>query len=227
MLFRKKLRGNVGDKYYESLREEMVNSQIIVRGIKDERTIEAMRTVERHLFVPESMRSEAYNDYPLPIGQGQTISQPYMVALMTKLLELRGDEKVLEIGTGSGYQTAILAKLAKEVYTIERIGELLEKAKIRLWQLGYKNIHFFCTDGTKGLAEYAPYQGIIVTAAAEEIPLPYLEQLDEKGKLVIPVGERYGQVLVLIEKKKGKIVQKEICGCTFVPLIGEYGYREE
>lgn len=227
MLFKKELRSNFGDEYYKSLREEMVNSQIIARGIKDERTIEAMRTVERHLFVPESMRSEAYNDYPLPIGQGQTISQPYMVALMTELLELKGNEKVLEIGTGSGYQTAILAKLAVEVYTIERISELLKEAKKKLSLLGYGNIHFFCTDGTKGLPEYAPYQGIIVTAAAEEVPLPYFEQLDEKGKLAIPLGERYGQVLVLIEKRKGKIMQKEICGCTFVPLIGEYGYQEE
>ncbi len=227
MLFKKELRRNVGDEYYKSLREEMVTSQIIARGIKDERTIEAMRNVERHLFVPENMHSEAYNDYPLPIGQGQTISQPYIVALMTELLELKGNERVLEIGTGSGYQTAILAKLAAEVYTIERISELLEEAKKKLSLLGYENIHFFCTDGTKGLPEYAPYQGIIVTAAAEEVPLPYFEQLDEKGKLVIPLGERYGQVLVLIEKRKGKIMQKEICGCTFVPLIGEYGYQEE
>lgn len=227
LLFRKGLRRNVGDESYKSLREEMVNSQIIARGIKDEQTIEAMRNLERHLFVPENMRSEAYNDYPLPIGQGQTISQPYIVALMTELLALKGGEKVLEIGTGSGYQTAILAKLAKEVHTIERIKELSETAKKRLNLLGYKNIHFFSVDGTKGLPEYAPYQGIIVTAAAQEVPSSYFEQLDEKGRLVIPIGERYSQVLVLIEKKKGEIIHTEICGCTFVPLIGEYGYQEE
>jgi len=225
LLFRKDNLRN--DKYYRALREEMVNSQIIARGIKDERIIEAMRTVGRHLFVPENMRSEAYNDYPLPIGQGQTISQPYIVALMTELPGFKGNEKVLEIGTGSGYQTAILARLAAEVYTVERISELLEGAKKRLTLLGYKNIHFFCADGTKGLPEYAPYQGIIATAAAEKVPFPYLEQLDENSRLVIPVGGRYSQVLVLIERKKGKIVQKEICGCTFVPLIGEYGYKEE
>ncbi len=227
MLFRKSLRSKPGEEDYQSLREKMVTSQVIARGISHERTIEAMRNVERHLFVPENMRSEAYNDYPLPIGQGQTISQPYIVALMTELLELRGNEKVLEIGTGSGYQTAILAELAAEVYTIERISDLLEGAKKRLDVLGYKNIHFFCEDGTKGLPENAPYSGIMVTAAAQKVPFPYLEQLNEKGKLVVPLGERYSQTLFLIEKKKAEIVEKEICGCTFVPLIGKYSYQEE
>lgn len=225
MFFKKRNQKNETN-YFNSLRQEMVNLQIIPRGVRDLRTIDALLKVPRHLFVPENLQEEAYNDYPLPIGYGQTISQPYIVALMTELLELKGKEKVLEIGTGSGYQTAILAELAEKVYTIERVEELLEQAKKRLDNLGYKNVHLFCGDGTKGLPEFAPYQGIIVTAAAEKIPSPFFEQLDENGKLVIPLGEKYSQVLTVVEKKKGKMLQKEICGCTFVPLIGEYGFKE-
>jgi len=225
MLFKKRSIENE-EKYYASLRQDMVNEQIIARGISDERTIQALLKVPRHIFVPQSMLGEAYADYPLPIGQGQTISQPYMVALMTELFQLEGNEKILEIGTGSGYQTAILAELAKKVYTIERFSELIEQAKKRLQKLGYENILFFCSDGTKGLPEFAPYQGIIVTASAKEIPPPLFQQLDEGGKLVIPLGERFSQILTLVEKKKGKTIQKEICGCTFVPLVGEYGWGQ-
>lgn len=221
MLFKKQ-----GKDHLDSLREQMVETQIIARGIRDERTLEAMRKIRRELFVLENMREEAYNDYPLPIGFGQTISQPYIVALMTELLELKGEEKVLEIGTGSGYQTAILAELAKEVYTVERIPELVNQASVRLGRMGYKNVYFFCADGSQGLPEHAPYQGILVTAAAQETPQPLLEQLDEKGRLVIPVGERYSQVLAVLEKKKGKMTEREVCGCTFVPLVGKYGWEE-
>lgn len=209
-----------------TVRQQMVNDQIIIRGVKDIKTIDALLEVPRHLFVPKDQLNFAYEDYPLPIGYGQTISQPYIVALMTELLELKGGEKVLEIGTGSGYQTAILAKIAKEVYSVERINELFVQAEQTLKNMKFSNIHLFYSDGTLGLSEYAPYQGIIVTASAPLIPEPLIEQLDEEGKLVIPLGEKFGQTLIRIKKKNKKIYQENITGCSFVPLIGEKGWQE-
>lgn len=211
---------------FKSLREEMVTEQIIRRGVVTPRVIEAFRKVPRHFFVPEEFRSNSYNDHPLPIGEGQTISQPYMVALMTDLLNLSREDKVLEIGTGSGYQAAILAELGKEVYTVERHKGLAEKAEKVLEELNYQNVKVFVGDGTKGWEEFSPYQKIIVTASAPDVPQPLFEQLDEMGRLVIPVGGRWSQDLVLIEKRKGKMIRNSICGCVFVPLIGEYGYSD-
>ncbi len=210
---------------FEKLRKNMVERQILSRGVKDPRVIDAMLKVPRHLFVPEPYRLEAYEDHPLPIGYGQTISQPYMVAVMTELLNLTGREKVLEIGTGSGYQTAVLAELADEVYTVERIPELLERAKKTLTSLGYTNIHFKLADGTLGWPEHAPFDRIIVTAAAPELPQPLVEQLAPDGIMVIPIGSRYLQSLTLVEKlPDGRLKTKELFGCAFVPLIGEFGY---
>ncbi len=205
---------------WERLRREMVEKQIIARGVKDPRVIQAMLKVERHLFVPPAYRHLAYTDQPLPIGEGQTISQPYIVALMTELLELKGDEKVLEIGTGSGYQAAILAELAQEVYTIEIIPKLAVSARKRLEKLGYKNIKVKCGDGYMGWEEYAPFDAIIVTCAPDHIPKPLLEQLKEGGRMVIPVGEYY-QELILVRKKEGKIIKRSIIPVRFVPMTGE------
>ena len=205
---------------WERLRREMVEKQIIARGVKDPRVIQAMLKVERHLFVPPPYRHLAYTDQPLPIGEGQTISQPYIVALMTELLELKGDEKVLEIGTGSGYQAAILAELAQEVYTIEIIPKLAVSARKRLEKLGYKNIKVKCGDGYMGWEEYAPFDAIIVTCAPDHIPKPLLEQLKEGGRMVIPVGEYY-QELILVRKKEGKIIKRSIIPVRFVPMTGE------
>jgi len=211
---------------FKSLREEMVTQQIMGRGLTSPRIIEVFKKVPRHLFVPEQFWNQSYDDHPLPIGEGQTISQPYMVALMTDLLDLSGQEKVLEIGTGSGYQAAILAELAKEVYTVERYKSLAERAEKILKELDYQNVKVLVGDGTKGWEKFSPYERIIVTASAPDVPQPLFEQLNEMGRLVIPVGGRWSQDLMLIEKRKGKIVGKSICGCVFVPLIGEYGYRE-
>ncbi len=210
---------------FKKMREDMVRYQIEMRGILDPRVLDAMRSVERHLFVPKEYLDEAYNDHPLPIGHGQTISQPYIVALMTEALELKGDEKVLEIGTGSGYQTAILAQLAKEVYSIERIPELYEKAREKLNQLGYKNIKLKLFDGTLGWDEYQPYDAILVTAGAPSIPQPFLDQLKEGGRLVIPVGERHEQELIKIIKQKDTQIRESLGGCRFVDLIGVHGWR--
>ncbi|RMD59913.1 MAG: protein-L-isoaspartate(D-aspartate) O-methyltransferase [Nitrospirae bacterium] len=196
----------------------MVEEQIISRGIKDERVIKAMEETPRHLFVSPDLADRAYEDYPLPIGHGQTISQPYIVAIMTELLRLKGDEKVLEIGTGSGYQAAILSKLAKEVYTIEIIKDLAESAKERLRLLGYKNVHVIWGDGYKGLIEYAPFDCIIVTAAPPKIPEALIKQLKVGGRMVIPVGTFY-QELVLIEKDEKGIKKKSIIPVRFVPMV--------
>jgi protein-L-isoaspartate(D-aspartate) O-methyltransferase len=211
---------------FKSLQEEMVTQQIMRRGVVTPRVIEAFKKVPRHLFVPEQFQSHSYNDHPLPIGEGQTISQPYIVALMTDLLDLSGEDKILEIGTGSGYQAAILAELGKEVYTTERHKLLAERAEKIFKELNYQNVKVLVGDGTKGWKEFSPYQKIIVTASAPDVPQPLFIQLDEMGKLVIPIGGRWSQDLVLIEKRKGKMIRKSVCGCVFVPLIGEYGYRE-
>jgi len=208
-----------------TLRNRMVEEQLVTRGIFDNRVLNAFRKIPRHKFVPHENLVNAYGDYPLPVGEGQTISQPYMVALMTQCLDLKGDEKVLEIGTGSGYQAAILAELAKEVYSIERIAILAQRAKTTLDDLGYTNIKIKVEDGTEGWDEFAPYDGIIVTAGAPSMPEPLLEQLAENGRMTIPIGGGFSQVLVLVRKEKGKVIQQEICGCVFVPLIGRYGWK--
>lgn len=209
------------DINYAALRKNMVETQIKKRGIKDKRVLNAMMKVERHLFVPEANQAFAYEDMPLPIGHGQTISQPYIVALMTELLHLKGNEKVLEIGTGSGYQAAILAELASQVWTIEIIEPLALKAGETLKKLGYKNIQVKCGDGYLGWKEYAPFDRIIVTCAPPFVPEPLVEQLAEGGKMVIPIGETY-QELKLFEKIKGKLAEKTIVSVKFVPMTGEY-----
>jgi len=202
-------------------RETMVRTQIEARGIRDERILKVMRMVPRHRFVLPIYQRMAHSDRPLPIGFNQTISQPYIVALMTESLKLKGDEKVLEIGTGSGYQAAILAELAKEVYTIEIISGLAKRAEKTLKKLGYKNIKVKCGDGYLGWPEYASFDAIIVTCAPDHIPQPLIDQLAEGGRMVIPIADTYPQRLTLIQKKKGKIVQEIITGCMFVPMTGE------
>ncbi|MEK6599032.1 MAG: protein-L-isoaspartate(D-aspartate) O-methyltransferase [Deltaproteobacteria bacterium] len=215
------------DDYLRS-RQRMVETQIIPRGIKDKRVIEAMLTIPRHLFVPEeALWSQAYSDYPLPIGERQTISQPYIVAFMTEALELKGTEKVLEIGTGSGYQTAILSMLTEKVYSIERISSLAARARKVLDSLGCSNVVINIGDGTLGWSEEAPFDAILTTAAAPDIPKCYVEQLNIGGKLVIPVGDEYSQTLVKIMKTKEGIIKQELGGCRFVKLVGRYGWKAE
>jgi protein-L-isoaspartate(D-aspartate) O-methyltransferase len=214
-----------GDEF-EKARERMVDLQIVRRGIKDPRVIAAMKKVPRHLFVSESLRSQAYEDHPLLIEEKQTISQPYIVALMTEALQLKGHEKVLEIGTGSGYQTAILAELADKVFTIERIPLLAEKARKRLEELGYKNIVYRIGDGSLGWPEEAPFDGILVSAAAPSIPQPLIDQLAMGGRLIIPVGDRLSQELVLVERVPEGIRKSFLGGVRFVDLIGKWGWSE-
>lgn len=209
------------------LRRRMVDEQLIPRDIKDPRVLDAFKKIERHKFVPQEFITSAYADCPVPIGEGQTISQPYIVALMSEYLDLTGSERVLEVGTGSGYQTAILAELAEEVYTIERFENLANQAQNLLNELGYKNIKIKIGDGTLGWPEQAPFDRIIVTAASLNIPPPLSEQLREGGKLILPLGERFSQVLTLVEKKQGILQYKDICGCVFVPLVGKYGLKNE
>lgn len=206
---------------YTRMRREMVETQIKARGIKDKRVIDAMLKVPRHEFVPAGLRTNAYEDHPLPIGMDQTISQPYIVALMTEAVRLKPGERVLEIGTGSGYQAAVLAEIAKEVYTIEIIPELAKTADATLKRLGYKNVFVKTGDGFLGIPDKAPFDAIIVTCAAPEIPPPLIEQLAEGGRLVIPVGDGLPQKLILAEKKKGKIRKTTITGVLFVPMTGE------
>jgi len=212
---------------YGTLRKRMVEEQLIPRGIKDPRVLNAFYKIERHKFIPENLRNTAYADFPLPIGESQTISQPYIVALMTECLGLTGKEKVLEIGTGSGYQTAILAELAGEVYSIERFEFLTKKAQTFLGELGYKNIKIRVGDGTMGWEEARPFDRIIITAASPKVPLPLLDQLADNGKLILPLGESFSQVLTLVEKEDGKLKSIDICGCVFVPLIGKHGWKNE
>ncbi len=205
---------------FVSLRESMVDRQIAAMGIEDPRVLEAMRKVPRHLFVPERYRALSYRDHPLPIGEDQTISQPYIVAFMTEALNLRPEDRVLEIGTGSGYQAAILAELVKEVYTIEIIEKLGKRARQTLDTLGYKNIWVKIGDGYKGWPENAPFDAIIVTCAPEQIPEALVRQLDEGGRMIIPVG-RQGTVQKLVRavKKKGRIVAKDVMYVRFVPMV--------
>ncbi len=209
---------------YSAAREKMVTEQIIARGIKEPRVIEAMRRVERHLFVAEPERAEAYADSPVSILHNQTVSQPFIVALMTGLLQLAGTEKVLEIGTGSGYQTAVLAELAKEVYTIERFPDLAGKASALLKHLGYRNIKSLSGDGSLGWKEAAPFDRILITAACPRFPFPLVEQLREKGLIVAPLGEHTArQVLTRAVKKNGALEAEQLGDCAFVPLVGDFG----
>ena len=209
---------------YEKEREHMVESQLARRGIKDKRVLDAMRQVPRHLFVPKDRRDLAYCDGPLPIGQGQTISQPYIVALMTELLELTGQEKVLELGTGSGYQAAILSRLVRQVYSVERHAVLAEQAEKVLAQLGYNNVLISVGDGTLGWPEHSPYEAIIVTAAAPDVPQPLVEQLADGGRLVAPVGSRWSQVLAKVKRQGEKLTREHLTAVAFVPLVGKHGW---
>ena len=208
-------------------RKRMVDQQMVSRGIRDERVLEAMRAIPRHKFVPADQVRLAYIDAPLPIGNSQTISQPYIVALMTELLHLKGDEIVLEIGTGSGYQAAILAYLAKKVYSVERIPDLAERARLVLRSLYLENVEVVEGDGSCGLREHAPYQAIIVTAAAPEVPKPLEDQLSDGGRLIVPVGSRVGQILELWERKGKKLVCQKLAPVAFVPLIGEHAWSAQ
>lgn len=212
---------------FEELREFMVKIQLVPRGIKDERVLKAMKKVPRHLFVDESIQYKAYEDMALPIGEGQTISQPYMVAVMTELLELKGNEKVLEVGTGSGYQAAILAELSKEVYTVERFEVLAKEAEERFRSLGYSNIYVKVGDGTLGWPEKAPFDRIMVTAGTPRIPDPFIQQLSQRGVIVAPVGERFSQQLLKVKKSEGRLSEEYHTPCVFVPLIGRYGWDRE
>jgi protein-L-isoaspartate(D-aspartate) O-methyltransferase len=211
---------------YRLARERMVKNQLVPRGISDPRVLEVMGKVPRHCFVEESISGEAYNDHPLPIGHKQTISQPYIVALMTEALELTRKEKTLEIGTGSGYQTAILAELSHKVYTIERIRPLMVKARSILAELGYDNILFKAFDGTLGWKEFEPYDAIMVTAGAPKIPQPLFDQMAEGGRLIIPVGNKFSQELIKVTKKKGSYIESNLGGCRFVDLVGVHGWKE-
>lgn len=211
---------SVWSQDFESLRDRMVKFQIEERGVRDQRVLRAMRRIERHRFVPLELQNLAYEDMPLPIGEGQTISQPYIVALMTELLELKGHEKVLEIGTGSGYQAAILAELAGQVYSIEILASLAERAQELLSELGYKNIKIKRADGFLGWPKHAPFDAIIVTCATKEIPQPLIEQLAEGARMVIPQGDAY-QELKLLVKVDGKIKEQRIIPVRFVPMLRE------
>jgi protein-L-isoaspartate(D-aspartate) O-methyltransferase len=211
---------------YQIAREKMVKNQLIPRGISDQGVLKAMRKVPRHLFVEEALIGEAYNDHPLPIGHQQTISQPYIVALMTQALELTGKEKALEIGTGCGYQAAILAELSERVYTIERIRPLMEEARTLLAKLNYKNIIFSAFDGTAGWKEYEPFDAIMVTAGADKIPQPLLDQLADGGRMIIPIGDRTSQELIRITRDQDRYKKKYLGGCRFVDLIGVHGWKE-
>lgn len=204
----------------------MVSEQLIRRGISEEKVLAAFRKIEREKFVPEILRRESYYDGPLSIGEGQTISQPYIVAYMLEALGLKGDEKVLEIGTGSGYQTALLSLLVKKVYSIERSLTLAKRAQNLLSVLDLKNVEIILGDGTKGVPEFMPYDAIIVSAAAPKVPPALLGQLADAGRMIIPIGEFYSQVLVYFKKEKNEIREKKLESCVFVPLIGEYGWKD-
>ena len=211
---------------YRIARDKMVKNQLVPRGITDQGVLKAMRKVPRHLFLEEALVGEAYNDHPLPIGHQQTISQPYIVALMTQALELTGREKTLEIGTGCGYQTAILAELSEKVYTVERIRPLMEEARALLAELNYLNVIFSAFDGTIVWKEYEPYDAIMVTAGSAKIPQPLLEQLADGGRMIIPIGDKTSQELIRITRDKDQYDRKSLGGCRFVNLIGIHGWNE-
>ncbi len=214
------------DDPYTLVRERMVRYQIEDRGVHDPRVLDAMRQVPRHLFVPPELREVAYQDRPLPIGRGQTISQPYIVAAMTELLLLKEADKVLEIGTGSGYQAAILSRLAKTVITVERLPEIADEAKKLLETLDITNVKVITGDGTEGYSPEAPYDGIIVTAATPEVPSPLIGQLANDGRLVAPAGSRDLQQLIRLTRQGSNIIREEFGGVVFVPLLGKYGWQD-
>jgi protein-L-isoaspartate(D-aspartate) O-methyltransferase len=205
-------------------RQQMVESQLLARGIRDQRVLAAMAKVPRHEFVAEDYREQAYEDHPIPIDEGQTLSQPYIVAIMLQAAALEASNKVLEIGTGSGYQTALLAELTDQVYSVERHASLARGAVATLSQLGYANVNVCVEDGSQGMAEQAPFDAIVVSAAAPEIPKSLFEQLKEGGRMVIPVGPAHAQELQLVRKRDGQPVVTAMEGCRFVPLIGSGGY---
>ena len=205
----------------------MVAAQLQARGIRDERVLNAMARVPRHEFVSADYRDQAYEDHPIPIAEGQTISQPYIVALMTEVLALSSEDKVLEVGTGSGYQTAILAELAREVISIERHAALAETSQALIERLGYRNVRVLVGDGSAGVQEFAPYDAIMVAAAAPSVPDALWQQLAEGGRLVVPVGPPEAQELQLVQKMNATPRMRRIEGCRFVPLIGQQGYKPE
>ncbi len=210
---------------YETARARMVEEQLVQRGVTDERVLAAMRRVPRHLFVEVPLRDRAHGDHPLPIGEEQTISQPYIVGFMTQLLELRGQEKVLEVGTGSGYQTAVLAELARRICTIERLPRLAERARALLEQLGHDNVWVRVGSGTLGWPDEAPFDRILVTAGGPSIPPPLFQQLGEGGRMVVPVGDVANQTLTVVEKVHGEM-KTRLCGdCKFVKLVGKYAWE--
>ena len=211
---------------FDELRARMVAQQLKARGITDRRVLEAFLHVPRHLFVPNELVREAYADRPLPIGSAQTISQPYIVALMLSCLRLQGHERVLEIGTGSGYQTALLAELALEIFSVERLPELLATVEQRLRTLGHLNVRLRPGNGSLGWPEEAPFDAILVSAGAPQIPQPLLEQLAPVGRMVLPIGTPQAQRLVEVEKREGTIAQRELTDCVFVPLLGDYGWPQ-
>ena len=206
----------------------MLQEQLLRRDIKDKKVLDVFKKVPRHKFIDPAMQEEAYGDFPLSIGEDQTISQPYMVALMVQLLDIAKSDRVLEIGTGSGYETAIIAELGNAVFSIERIEKLANKARLLFEKLDYRNIYIKIGDGTLGWQEFSPFEKIVVTAASPQIPMPLLDQLKAGGRLVIPIGPRFSQRLIVLEKsREGRISEKDICGCVFVPLIGQYGREED
>jgi protein-L-isoaspartate(D-aspartate) O-methyltransferase len=213
------------DKELAAKRLEMLEKQLRRRGINDEKVLAAMDAVPRHEFVPAEFRERAYEDAPLPIGDGQTISQPYIVAAMTAALRIKATDRILEIGTGCGYQAAILSRLGKEVFSVERRPKLAAEASKRLGELGYANVHVHCGDGTLGLQEFAPFDAILVAAAAPSVPKPLLAQLAEGGRMILPVGDEENQVLQLIEKLGNTILTNTLEGCRFVPLVGYHGWQ--
>jgi protein-L-isoaspartate(D-aspartate) O-methyltransferase len=217
--------GRVRINKYEKFRTRMVEEQLLPRGIEDQAVLRAMAVVPRHLFVADALHAQAYGDFPLPIGQGQTISQPYVVALMTQLLQLTGKEKVLEIGTGCGYQSAILAALCERVYTVERLKPLLARARRTFDQLQIYNIMSKVADGTEGWPDNAPFEAIIVTAAGPQIPQPLVDQLADPGILVLPVGDLEGQTLVVVKKEGGTVTTTEVESVRFVKLVGTHGWK--
>ena len=221
------LKDQLKNRAWQRARIQMVEEQLKARGISDPKVLAAMETVPREMCVPEEYLDSAYQDGPLPIGEGQTISQPYMVALMTQCLELAGTERVLEIGTGSGYQMAVLLEITPHVYSIERLPAIAQRARENLKTCGYDNLHIKIADGTCGWPEEAPFDGIIVTAGAHEIPLTLKEQLVDGGRLVIPVGPRYSQLLYRITRRGKQYLEEKFTACVFVPLIGRYGWKED
>jgi protein-L-isoaspartate(D-aspartate) O-methyltransferase len=212
---------------FPKARLKMVEEQITSRGIKEAKIITAMKKIPRHLFVEEALQSQAYTDHPLPIGEKQTISQPYMAALMTEALLLTGKEKVLEIGTGSGYQTTILAELCEKVFSIERIRPLAIRARKLLYELGYFNVEIKIFDGTFGWVEESPFDAILVTAGSPDIPQPLIDQLTTGGRLVIPVGDAFVQDLFRVTRTETGVKKEDLGGCRFVKLIGKYGWEAE